>query len=271
MPGASSAAGKLTEFHHTVALCLLLDASPRLSRRKTETPSLLPSPRPPPPPRPPSTSTLSSRRAAQSHRRSSSSVQPGAKMVGGLCARRLARRSRSALIAALTVLLVQTLIVWNFSTLDSGEERENGGSNVREKRDRVAGNKAAGSHYFQHGDKQRQHLPPPGRGGSRHTQQPVRQRRCRCIHIVSPAKKRLSRRGWMGLASRSNISTHTAGPKWVFELLSVEQRLSRKEMIGCQMQSEPFFFFTLPVLGDWHPRLDARFGLEPHCTVWTSV
>uniref|UniRef100_A0AAX7UJH0 Xylosyltransferase 1 n=1 Tax=Astatotilapia calliptera TaxID=8154 RepID=A0AAX7UJH0_ASTCA len=65
-------------------------------------------------------------------------------MVGGLCARRLARRSRSALIAALTVLLVQTLIVWNFSTLDSGEERENGGSNVREKRDRVAGNKAAG-------------------------------------------------------------------------------------------------------------------------------
>lgn len=203
--------------------------------------ALPPSPPRPPPPPPPSTSTLSSRRAAQSHRRSSSSVQPGAKMVGGLCARRLARRSRSALIAALTVLLVQTLIVWNFSTLDSGEERENGGSNVREKRDRVAGNKAAGSHYFQHGDKQRQHLPPPGRGGSRHTQQPVRQRRCRCIHIVSPAKKRLSRRGWMGLAGRSNISTHTAGPKWVFELLSVEQRLSRKEMIGCQMQSEPFF------------------------------
>uniref|UniRef100_A0A3P8TRX7 Xylosyltransferase 1 n=1 Tax=Amphiprion percula TaxID=161767 RepID=A0A3P8TRX7_AMPPE len=65
-------------------------------------------------------------------------------MVGGLCARRLARRSRSALIAALTVLLVQTLIVWNFSTLDSGEERENGASNMREKRDRVAGNKAAG-------------------------------------------------------------------------------------------------------------------------------
>uniref|UniRef100_A0A667XVR7 Xylosyltransferase 1 n=1 Tax=Myripristis murdjan TaxID=586833 RepID=A0A667XVR7_9TELE len=65
-------------------------------------------------------------------------------MVGGLCARRLARRSRSALIAALTVLLVQTLIVWNFSSLDSGEDRENGGSNVREKRDRVAGNKATG-------------------------------------------------------------------------------------------------------------------------------
>uniref|UniRef100_A0A3P8TW73 Xylosyltransferase 1 n=1 Tax=Amphiprion percula TaxID=161767 RepID=A0A3P8TW73_AMPPE len=96
-------------------------------------------------------------------------------MVGGLCARRLARRSRSALIAALTVLLVQTLIVWNFSTLDSGEERENGASNMREKRDRVAGNKAAGSDYFQqHGVRQRrqQHLPPPGRGTSRHIQQP---------------------------------------------------------------------------------------------------
>eukprot|EP00064_Thunnus_orientalis_P006831 superscaffoldBa00000729_g6850 len=96
-------------------------------------------------------------------------------MVGGLCARRLARRSRSALIAALTVLLVQTLIVWNFSSLDSGEDRENGGSNVREKRDRVAGNKAAGSDYFQHGvqRQQRQHLPPPGRGASRHIQQPT--------------------------------------------------------------------------------------------------
>uniref|UniRef100_A0AAY4AYL0 Xylosyltransferase 1 n=1 Tax=Denticeps clupeoides TaxID=299321 RepID=A0AAY4AYL0_9TELE len=44
-------------------------------------------------------------------------------MVGGVCARKLARRSRSALIAALTVLLIQTLIVWNFSSLDSGEDR----------------------------------------------------------------------------------------------------------------------------------------------------
>ncbi|TNN44397.1 Xylosyltransferase 1 [Liparis tanakae] len=112
-------------------------------------------------------------------------------MVGGLCARRLARRSRSALIVALTVLLVQTLIVWNFSSLDSGEDRENGGASVREKRDRVAGNKAAaaaaaaGSDYFQHGGVQqqqqqqqqqrRQHLPPPpGKGTSRHIQQPLR-------------------------------------------------------------------------------------------------
>ncbi|CAG03321.1 unnamed protein product [Tetraodon nigroviridis] len=99
-------------------------------------------------------------------------------MVGGLCARRLARRSRSALIAALTVLLVQTLIVWNFSSLDSGEDGENGGSSsVREKRERGAGNKAAGGDYFQHGVRQRQHLPPLGRGAARHIQQPVRQRR----------------------------------------------------------------------------------------------
>lgn len=138
--------------------------------------------------------------AAHSHRRTSSSVQqqqqqqPGAKMVGGLCARRLARRSRSALIAALTVLLVQTLIVWNFSSLDSGEDRENGGSNVRETRDRVAGYKAAGSDYFQHGVRQRQHLPLPGKGTSRHIPQPVRQTRYPSIHIISPLKKkRLSR------------------------------------------------------------------------------
>lgn len=116
------------------------------------------------------------------------SVRHGAKMVGGVCARRLARRSRSALIVALTVLLVQTLIVWNFSSLDSGEERENGGSTARQKRDRVAGNKAAGSDYFQHGlqqqqqqpPRQQQHLPPPGKGTSRHIQQPVRQMRRRC-------------------------------------------------------------------------------------------
>ncbi|KAJ1096997.1 hypothetical protein NDU88_002127 [Pleurodeles waltl] len=50
-------------------------------------------------------------------------------MVAASCARRLARRSRSAIIAALTVLLVQTLIVWNFSSLDSGDEH-------RDKRDK---------------------------------------------------------------------------------------------------------------------------------------
>uniref|UniRef100_A0A3Q3XDN2 Xylosyltransferase 1 n=1 Tax=Mola mola TaxID=94237 RepID=A0A3Q3XDN2_MOLML len=41
-------------------------------------------------------------------------------MNGNPCARKLARRSKSALlVAALAVLLVQTLIVWNFSSLDS--------------------------------------------------------------------------------------------------------------------------------------------------------
>uniref|UniRef100_A0A6Q2YDP4 Xylosyltransferase 1 n=1 Tax=Esox lucius TaxID=8010 RepID=A0A6Q2YDP4_ESOLU len=78
-------------------------------------------------------------------------------MVGGSCARRLARRSRSALIAALTVLLVQTLIVWNFSSFDSGEEGENGGGGSRE--------------YMKRGV-QLQHDPPQGKGSVRHIQQP---------------------------------------------------------------------------------------------------
>ncbi|KAM9792765.1 xylosyltransferase 1 [Neosynchiropus ocellatus] len=92
-------------------------------------------------------------------------------MLGGLCARRLARRSRSALIAALTVLLVQTLIVWNFSSLDSGEDRVNAGSSARGKRDRPAGDKGAGGEHLQQ-RQQRQHHPLPGKGTSRHIQQP---------------------------------------------------------------------------------------------------
>lgn len=52
------------------------------------------------------------------------------------CARRLARHSRSALLlAALAVLLVQTLIVWNFSSLDSAAGAGDGGARSREKRD----------------------------------------------------------------------------------------------------------------------------------------
>ncbi|RXN01983.1 Xylosyltransferase 1 [Acipenser ruthenus] len=94
-------------------------------------------------------------------------------MVGGPCARRLARRSRSAVIAALTVLLVQTLIVWNFSSLDSGEDRENGGSNSREKRDGVGSSRnynRAGSEY--RGDKQQHHPAPQRKGPALHKQQP---------------------------------------------------------------------------------------------------
>ncbi|XP_056609958.1 xylosyltransferase 1 [Triplophysa dalaica] len=89
-------------------------------------------------------------------------------MFGSLCARKLARRSRSALIAALTVLLVQTLIVWNFSNLDTGEDRKD---NAREKRDRIGINKAY-SEYPKSGSQRRHHQPPLGKASIRHKQQP---------------------------------------------------------------------------------------------------
>ncbi|KAJ3615356.1 hypothetical protein NHX12_018923 [Muraenolepis orangiensis] len=108
-------------------------------------------------------------------------------MVGGSCARRLARRSRSALIAALTVLLVQTLIVWNFSSLDSGEEQRGGGtrggssSSVREKRrdhsiNSITGGRGGHGDYSKKhvmGAQQHQNQPSPGgRATVRHIQQP---------------------------------------------------------------------------------------------------
>uniref|UniRef100_A0A3Q2ZPK2 Xylosyltransferase 1 n=1 Tax=Kryptolebias marmoratus TaxID=37003 RepID=A0A3Q2ZPK2_KRYMA len=65
-------------------------------------------------------------------------------MTGNPCARRLARRSRSALLlSAVAVLLIQTLIVWDFSSLDPGGGGD-GGARSREKReDRTGGlNKA---------------------------------------------------------------------------------------------------------------------------------
>ncbi|CAK6981725.1 xylosyltransferase 1-like [Scomber scombrus] len=68
-------------------------------------------------------------------------------MKGNPCARKLARRSKSALlVAALAVLLVQTLIVWNFSSLDSSGG--DGGARNREKREErtAALNKADGEH-----------------------------------------------------------------------------------------------------------------------------
>lgn len=92
-------------------------------------------------------------------------------MFGSLCARKLARRSRSALIAALTVLLVQTLIVWNFSNLDTGEDRKD---NAREKRDRIGINKAY-SEYPKSGFQKKHHQPPLGKASIRQKQQPVRQ------------------------------------------------------------------------------------------------
>ncbi|KAM9457238.1 xylosyltransferase 1 [Clarias gariepinus] len=94
--------------------------------------------------------------------------------VGGACARKSARRSRSALIAALTVLLVQTLIVWNFSSLDSGDTGGTGGGAtggggggggaVREKRDRLGENKAYGENRRAGGEQL-------GRGSLRHERQ----------------------------------------------------------------------------------------------------
>ncbi|XP_023153650.2 xylosyltransferase 1-like isoform X1 [Amphiprion ocellaris] len=88
-------------------------------------------------------------------------------MNGNPCARRLARRSRSALlVAALAVLLLQTLIVWNFSSLDSGD----GGSRSREKRDERTGglNKADGEHRRR--GLQTKGDPPPllGKAAARH-------------------------------------------------------------------------------------------------------
>lgn len=74
-------------------------------------------------------------------------------MTGNPCARRPARRSRSALlIAALAVLLVQTLIVWNFSSLDSAGG--DGGARSREKReeDRAGGLRKADGRPQKRGD-----------------------------------------------------------------------------------------------------------------------
>uniref|UniRef100_A0A673ZIG0 protein xylosyltransferase n=1 Tax=Salmo trutta TaxID=8032 RepID=A0A673ZIG0_SALTR len=90
-------------------------------------------------------------------------------MVGNMCGRKLARRSKSALIVALTVLLVQTLIVWNFSTLDTGEE---GANSRREKRDQVGGINKAYSQYPRSGLPKRHHQPPLGKTAVRHKQQP---------------------------------------------------------------------------------------------------
>ncbi|XP_072124911.1 xylosyltransferase 1 [Mobula birostris] len=57
-------------------------------------------------------------------------------MVAAACGRKLARRSKSAVIVALTVLFVQTLLVWNFSSLDGeekgGEDKKQRSRHVRE-------------------------------------------------------------------------------------------------------------------------------------------
>ncbi|XP_054590525.2 xylosyltransferase 1 [Nothobranchius furzeri] len=85
------------------------------------------------------------------------------------CARRLARRSRSALLlSAVAVLLLQTLIVWNFSSLDS--TGGDGGARSREKReDRTRGlNKA--EEDPRRGLQKKDEPPPPlyGKAALRH-------------------------------------------------------------------------------------------------------
>ena len=71
-------------------------------------------------------------------------------MVGNPCARKLARRSKSALIAALSVLLIQTLIVRNFSTLDSSEDGGKGADRSREKRDHRVGGGGVNKAYSEY-------------------------------------------------------------------------------------------------------------------------
>ena len=71
-------------------------------------------------------------------------------MVGNPCARKLARRSKSALIAALSVLLIQTLIVRNFSTLDSSEDGGKGADRSPEKRDHRVGGGGVNKAYSEY-------------------------------------------------------------------------------------------------------------------------
>lgn len=93
-------------------------------------------------------------------------------MSAGLpCGRRLARRSASVLLlAAVTaLLLLQTLVVWNFSSLDSG-------STSRERREeRTAGLNNAGGRELRRSGLPRPGDPPhqPGRAAFRHQLQSV--------------------------------------------------------------------------------------------------
>lgn len=95
---------------------------------------------------------------------------------GGPCARRLTRRSKSALLAAaLALLLLQTLIVWNFSSLDSaGGDR---GARSREKRaDRAGGLNKAVREPPRRGLLKKGEPPPPplhGKAAARHKLQAV--------------------------------------------------------------------------------------------------
>ncbi|KAL4659044.1 xylosyltransferase 1-like [Arapaima gigas] len=83
------------------------------------------------------------------------------------CAPKAARRSRCALVAALSVLLLQTLVVWNFSTLDPGGDGGGDGTDGSE-RVRGAGERArSGRLQGAHGQG------ALGRGAVRFPRQPV--------------------------------------------------------------------------------------------------
>ncbi|NP_001085934.1 xylosyltransferase I L homeolog [Xenopus laevis] len=91
-------------------------------------------------------------------------------MVTASIPRRLARRSRTAIVAALTVLLIQTLIVWNFSNLDIGDEQRaggGGGGGSREKRDRGSDRDDVGGHEQR---QQQQHRKGAAPGAQEHSQ-----------------------------------------------------------------------------------------------------
>ncbi|XP_012991628.3 xylosyltransferase 1 isoform X2 [Esox lucius] len=98
-------------------------------------------------------------------------------MVGNPCGRKLARRFKSALIAALTVLLVQTLIVWNFSSLDTGEEASEWANSSRGKRNQVGAFNKAYSQYPRSVLPRKQHQPPLGKATVRHKQPVYHSRR----------------------------------------------------------------------------------------------
>lgn len=123
-------------------------------------------------------------------------------MNGNPCARRLARRSRSALlVAALAVLLVQTLIVWNFSSLDSAGG--DGGARSREKREDRTGelNKAEGEHP-QRGLQKRGDPPPlVGKAAARHQLQAVGLNDALFMALLSDFYTRVSVEGGEGRRS----------------------------------------------------------------------
>ncbi|KAM9391898.1 xylosyltransferase 1-like [Pholidichthys leucotaenia] len=92
-------------------------------------------------------------------------------MNGNPCARRLARRSKSALlVAALAVLLVQTLMMWNFSSLDSSAGGDGGARSRGKREERTGGLDKADQEQPRKGVQERGDSPPQlvGKAAVRH-------------------------------------------------------------------------------------------------------